>query len=150
MLHVVGVGADQIDVKSPIALGIKAPIVEREAQLEFRGRLAATRAASLDAQLIRRIGEFAFQLIPVEIAVLCVRAFCIAGKGGGAQRARYAPLPLKLPCYDLRFRVGTSQAVDEVVPRGEVFGIDHYVERSVNRAQGTMKLNAARWRCDFA
>ena len=49
-LQIVRIGADQIDVKRPFAVGIKTPIVEIECKFQIRGRPAAARAASLDMQ----------------------------------------------------------------------------------------------------
>ncbi len=103
MLHIIRISADQIDVKSPIALGIKAPIVEIERKLEFGGRLAAARAASFDVQLIWRVGEFAFQFIPVQIAILRFGSLRVALESGAVERARQASLPVKVSGDNFRW-----------------------------------------------
>src|SRR4029077_2246292 len=134
----------------PSAFGRKTPVVEVERQFQLRGGPAPARAASGNMQLVGRVGEPSLEIVQIQRAILRFGSLEASLECGTTKRPCQASFPMEMAADHLRLRVGSTQPVDEIVPQGEVFGVNRQVDRSIDRAESAAKLNAAGGSCNLA
>ena len=149
LLQVVGGRANQIRFEVPAAFRGEAPVVEREPHLELRRGAAMARARVLQAKLIRRIGQVAFYLVPIEPVVARLPSFHVAGERRTFQWSQHAALPVGATGDAYGLGVHAAEAIDEIVPRFKVPRVQRHFERRITGAEGAAHLQVTGRRGDL-